>query len=346
MVGMIDPAIRKRLSDSEYGRFTEALTRVGALGADSGVRSARYVTGRHRAFVFEIVAEPSGQIYFLKLAAEQYPDNFPYLAQEAKNTSRVFEALGRDNNLRSVEPIAYFSELHCLVIAGSPGERLDRIILQAGKRIGSRRAFSIAEEYCVLAAQWLAAFQKAVELPGTEEGLSRQTFVARAERELVSLNLGDPGRFGETFCRRVRTRLLTLLDSFQDADFVSKARHNDFAPWNMLCLDDGICVFDYADLKGGARCEDAQQFLDAMSVLSNRFPISKDKIRRLTEVFLDHCEPVRKTSDAASSYFSLLSKLVRAGAVLKNSSTSGVARLRHPFLLDRYERELRCELSL
>lgn len=316
---------------------------LGELGQQ--IEDIIYVSGRRRAFVFEIqAASADGPVsYFLKFGVRTDEEILEYVNGEASRTYRVYAEMAGSDTFRVTEPAARYEDLAAFVLRGSKGRRLDLLIRTAARRMARATDYEEARRYCSLAARWLTYFQDHVGLQRSCRRTSADAMLARAEREVVVLSLSAPGRVSGADCRAIREKFAELVAKLQPDDLIAKARHNDFAPWNILCADGSVCVIDYADLTEGGRYFDAYQFVDAMHVLSRKVFVSKPAVLRLMQEFLQDCEVVAQVSKAADQYYTLLCKMIRINALLNNARTGIPIALRNQRLLTGYLREIREE---
>ena len=341
--------VQRKIPQSQHSRMDAALDRFcrERSGKSADVDYVRFVTGRRRAFVFEVGIRIQRQQfrYFLKFAVNMSDRQVEYITSEAIKTQQVYDAMGSSGTFQSVQPAAYYEDLACLFLQGVEGRRLDLIILRAVRPAAGKNSYIDAERYSQLAARWLHDFHERMPLSGDKEYATDESVIARAEREIITLHLSDPVRFSGTTCRKLRDRFQAYLEHFQRGDFKLGMRHNDFAPWNIICFDGQVCVLDFADLATGAKCEDACQFEDAMHVLGNRIWSNTAKTLRLKNVFSSNCVAMSAVTAPASKYFRLLYLLTRTSAVINNTSGSLASKPRARFLLAKYEKEIALVLS-
>lgn len=306
------------------------------------IEKVAYLTGRRRAYVFRVdTRSPSGsESFFLKFGVSADEEILEYVRGEATKTSDVHRAMSGSARFLTAEPAAYYEDLGCFVLRGARGTRLDALIMKSARLPADRAAFGAARQYCSLAAGWLSCFQERMSSTVSVHTTTIEALLARAEREVVVLNLSAPGEVSDARCRTLRNRFSDLLSHFEPDDFLVTARHNDFAPWNVLCAADSVCVIDFADLSEGCRYFDAYQFLDAMDVLSHKPLTRSASIAKLRDTFIHESSLVAAASGAASAYFDLLCRLIRTNAVLNNARTGFPFSLRNRRLLRRYLVEL------
>lgn len=338
------PDVRSIVPREEQPRMLAVLSRFEAVLGELGqqIGEITYVSGRRRAFVFEIRTKSAdGPVsYFLKFGVRMDREILEYVNGEASRTYRVYEEMAGSDTFRVTEPIARYEDLAAFALRGDKGRRLDLLIKAAARRMARANDYEEARRYCSLAARWLTYFQDHVGQQDSDPRTSADAMLARAEREVVVLSLSAPGRVSGADCRAIRENFARLVDGLQPADLVAAARHNDFAPWNILCADESVCVIDYADLTEGCRYFDAYQFVDAMHVLSQKVFVSKPAVLRLQHEFLKDCEVVAHASKAADQYYTLLCKLIRINALLNNARTGVAVAVRNRRLLSRYLREV------
>lgn len=338
------PDVERVVPVSERPRIEAALARLAQQLRPEGRRidGIRYISGRRRAFVFEIRTHTNSlaQSYYMKIGVRADDEIVKYVSGEARNTYAVYRVMGGRGRFGVTEPIAFHEDLACFVLKGSSGQRLDELIVSCSRGARNEQQIYAAQEYCGLAAGWLNEFQTRVELPGSLKQTTAAALLSRVERELVVLNISTSNRFTEKQCRTLRDKATTLLGDFAPGDFDACVRHNDFAPWNVLCSDGDICVIDYADLTNGCAYFDAFQFVDAMHVLSNKLMVRSGTMLALKRHFIESCPVILKASPAADQYFRLLQKLIRVNAVINNSNTRFPYSLRNRYLLNRYLRSV------
>ena len=341
-------ALRK-VAPRERPRMEAALLRFRGFLAAEGqdLRTARYLTGRRRALVFELrTADGNGRTdsWFLKFGVSLDESCVDYVNTEARNTLHVHRQMKESPDFLTSELAVQYEDLACFVLRSFPGTRLDRLITEAARPRSPMSAAEEARQYCMLAGRWLSHFQEKVD-PGRHEPMTPERFLARIEREVIVVNEAAPPVLSEAECRAIRAKAWALIRTFQPRDFRTSARHSDFAPWNVLCHDGRVCVIDYADLAQGSCYFDAWQFIDSMQVLGNRVLTRRSRVDLLKEVFARECGLVGEGSPAVAEYFSLLCKLIRMNAVLNNSRWDFPYSIRNRRLLRRYAAELRRELK-
>ncbi len=344
------PDVEQVVPTSERPRVEAALARLQRqLSAeDRRIVGVRYIAGRRRAFVFEVQTklESEAQSYFMKIGVRADAELVEYVNGEARNTHAVYCAMNNSGPLGVTEPIAFFEDLVCLVLKGNAGQRLDALIVSSCRGIQNTERMETVQHYCELAADWLTEFQAKVDVPDSPTHTTVDALRARVERELVVLSASSENRFTEAQCRDFRGTADSLLADFLPGDLKTCARHNDFAPWNILCDAGQICVIDYADLKAGCAYFDAYQFIDAMHVLSNKLTVLSPRVLALKRHFIEHCAAIQRTSPAVDQYFRLLQKLIRVNAVLNNSTVRFPYSLRNRYLLNRYLRSINDDLQI
>jgi hypothetical protein len=337
-----------QLNEGQRDRLTASIRRLlQDIGAEDGdIVRLRYVSGWRRTLVFELELNDTvvDRIYYFKLSVNMLPHQLDYLLGESTKTEIVHKAMQDSAHYRSAKPLHYFTDLGCLVVLGAAGKRLDKIIIEGTARWPRKSSQDLAEQYCKGAALWLNEFEKRVTLDSNESVVDEDGLMARVEREIVTLHLSAPNVFDQSCCRKLRFAQQLRLDSFAPADYASGPRHNDFAPWNLLCRDGVITVIDFADLAFGPLVDDAFQFADAMEVLGNRPLASKHAVLRLRDAFIKESTAVSAASPSARLFFASLYRMIRINALLNNSKRGPGRTLRRKWLLRMYRKEIADDL--
>ncbi len=175
----------------------------------------------------------------------------------------------------SVKAEDYFHQEAAFVMSEMPGERLDEML------VASMRPFSSYDNrklYKTMysAGQWLSLFQKDMPVKG-ETCFTRQQLEQRIADYLGKVDHLDSSIINPALRASLVKQTTHIVENIQAKDLVISAKHNDYAPWNLMGLDTSVIGFDYADIEYDSIYYDVYHFTRALNSFKLK-PIKKTKI--------------------------------------------------------------------
>ena len=132
------------------------------------------------------------------------------------------------------------------------------------------------------AGEWLREFQMLMP-KGEQTFFSAEQLQQRVEIYLEKVSHGDPEMISEKFAELIRSKTEETLTCFEENDFLMTAKHNDFAPWNLMQGESKMIGFDYADCEFDSTYYDVYHFTRAI----NTFKMKPFKRKRMLETCKD-----------------------------------------------------------
>jgi len=197
---------------------------------------------------------------------------------EYDSTKQVYDLFLDISYGTSVEPIAYFEDEAAFAMHEMQGDRLDNILIERMKPLNSK-TITLLEESMSGAGKWLKEFQTSMPIVGN-------THTNESElEERISVYLK---KVADETGKLINSKLVTALENkahklvseFSKQDFERKAKHNDYAPWNLMFHNQQIVGFDFADCEMDSKFYDLYYFNRAL----NSFKLKPIKKRSLIEL--------------------------------------------------------------
>ena len=269
---------------------------------------------------------------------------------EYDSTKQVYDLFLKNSYGTSVEPIDYFEDEAAFAMHEMQGDRLDKLLIERMKPFNSK-SVTLLEESMNGAGKWLKEFQVAMPIVGNthtnekelEERIS--TYLKKVSDETGTL-------LDSRLVTSLEKKAHNLVSEFSKRDFERKAKHNDYAPWNLMFHNHQIVGFDFADCEMDSKFYDLYYFNRALNSFKLK-PIKKRSIIELSkQCFIDG---YGSDSDVSTfgvehptrQYFNLFFALERVQMLLRarkrNSGVIGtlktISQKRH---LNWYLKELKC----
>lgn len=252
---------------SIVSRFIEEKLEPGTQLVD-----VSYLQGYYTNFVYKIVFsfQESQSVFYLKLG--WLPEDgslrfYERIRLEYEKTLDIYELFKEDQVLHTINPIAYYPEFGGFLTVEMTGQRLDHYLLELMK------AGSLQEdkyEAFILSGKWLSEYQSRSQCK-ERESFSKDELKERVVNKLELVRKFQQGTVSKNDLRILTDKALLLVDKLGDDDLKVKVKHNDFAPWNVLCSDNDVTIFDFADCGVDLTLHDYFNFMRALESFKGKF---------------------------------------------------------------------------
>ena len=234
---------------------------------------------------------------------------------EYDSTKQVYDLFLQNDYGTSVEPIDYYEEEAAFAMHEMQGERLDNILIDRMRPFNSK-PIKLLEESMSGAGLWLKEFQNAMPIEG-------ETHTNRAElEERISIYLkkvaDETGALIKPeLVKALENKAHALITDFTESDFERRAKHNDYAPWNLMFHEKQIVGFDFADCEMDSKYYDIYYFNRALNSFKMK-PIKKLALIELSkECFFDGYGNDIVVDHPTRQYFNLFFALERVQMLLR-----------------------------
>ena len=260
--------------------------------------------------------------YFIKESGNRSRQNLNrFIAREYENTRLIHERFESTDSLATANALGYSPEHDAFLIEEARGDRLDRLLLR--RELVARNP-DYVHRLLDLAVEWLRRFQK-IEYPeaGKERDfpsieLGKLEFLK--SRLLMNAPRRHKPRFEETFSAMERFLATADIDS---RSIVIK--HNDFAPWNIICDGNRITILDFADCSIDHPDYDLQYFANALDKIARKRPHLRPRLREYQARLLANCV----ASEGMQGYYRTYFILQDIEFVLREIRARGLSGLKY-----------------
>lgn len=197
---------------------------------------------------------------------------------EFDSTKQVYDLFLDINYGTSVEPIAYFENEAAFAMHEMQGERLDNILIERMKPFNSKSIY-LLEKSMNGAGQWLKEFQASMPIIGNTH-TNEKELEERISIYLKKVSDETGNLINSDLVSALENKAHKLVSEFSQQDFEKKAKHNDYAPWNLMFHNNQIIGFDFADCEMDSKFYDLYYFNRAL----NSFKLKPIKKRSLIEL--------------------------------------------------------------
>ncbi|PHS17566.1 MAG: hypothetical protein COA86_09775 [Kangiella sp.] len=239
---------------------------------------------------------------------------------EYDSTKQVFDLFLDINYGTSVEPIAYFEEEAAFAMHEMQGDRLDNILIERMKPFNSK-SISLLEESMNGAGKWLKEFQASMPIIGNTH-TNEKDLEERISVYLKKVSDETGKLIDSKLVTALENKAHMLVSNFSEKDFERKAKHNDYAPWNLMFHNQQIVGFDFADCEMDSKFYDLYYFNRALNSFKLK-PIKKLSLIELSkQCFIDGYGSDSSVNDfdvehPTRQYFNLFFALERVQMLLR-----------------------------
>jgi hypothetical protein len=239
-------------------------TEFGAPGAQVAV--LREIDGPFSSVRHVRITTPSGsKTAYIKVLKTRRPGQEEaemidrMLKREYLATSALYKALGQDERLGAVRPVAWLPEHRALVTEEVPGRQFGELLI-AGERT--------TEELAAMASdvgRWIRLYQSLVESTGVVDLAERRAYVDERLVRLSGRVLSDGDR------QATLNRFDALVRDIGGPSLPAVAMHADLNPLNIIVGDKGrITVLDFTMAKSGTIYHDLSHLYFHLALLAER----------------------------------------------------------------------------
>ncbi len=260
------------------------------------------------------------------------------LDREFRILRRLSDAPGADQHLGVVRPIAYLPDWPALVTEEARGPTLQALISRGTRRwLGSPSGPEL-ESVCEMAGKWLRHSQ-------SETAEASRRFETAATLEYCQIRVQQirqtdgallPADFSSGLQRAVE-RLAARLPADGHA---RSARHNDYAPHNIIVTGDGLRVLDFTMCDTGETCYDPANFWERLQTLKLDPLRSRRQLDELQSAFLSGYGDPEATQAPGFTIARIQYRLARMATLADAAVNSRWRRLRDGPQLRDYRRWL------
>lgn len=236
--------------------------------------------GYFTTIVFKLVYSNnnSTKIYYAKLAnmpkkwEEKSRERLMY---EFQCTKGVHELFNGSDYCETVKAVAHFEEEAGFIMEEMTGKRLDELLIECMRPFSSASTDRLYQGM-KSTGRWISEFQ--LKMPGSDKKrFERNELEQRISNYLKIVADETEGTLPYHLIDKLESKTQLCLDGFANQDFEIVAKHNDYAPWNMMLGKKGIIAFDFADCEFDSKFYDVYHFTRALNSFKLK-PIKRDKI--------------------------------------------------------------------
>ncbi len=304
------------------------------------------IKGYYRFHVFKVSCEFEGysKNVYVKMGRDNSEETREGIRREYDSTAKVFRMFDSSLQFYAPRPIRFIHEKSALILEEVAGIRLDRLILSKLRFHVRPEDINIVRKYCVLCARWLLEFQSGfsdnnnglIDLVELEERISREM------NRICDLKF----QLDSTFKDRIKKFTREILDEFEENDLKTVAKHNDFAPWNVIVGDNSIGVLDYTNFKYDSRYYDICYFYESLGTFRERFMIKGENISIVQENILNQFSPGFNEEHKYFLYFRVLYLLQRIRTIIFRSQDNVAYSWKYKSELSKCLKKLRSVVFL
>ncbi len=237
--------------------------------------------------VYKLVCEDNGK-------AINFYAKFAYLPKEFEKRQRerikyeydctvsIYNVFQSKEKFDSVNAVAFYEEESVFVMQEMQGKRLDELLLSSMKPFSSHNKDYLYQTMHS-AGEWLRIFQNSMPVVG-ETVFSREVLEARVLSYFDKVNALDSSIITTTLKQKLISQCKKAIANFSQEDLMITAKHNDYAPWNLMADDSTIIGFDYADVEYDSIYYDVYHFTRAL----NSFKLKPIKNAKVIEACKQH----------------------------------------------------------
>lgn len=217
-----------------------------------------------------------------------------FIQNEYINTEYVYKYFNSSSHLKMVEPVVFYKDLNIFFMYEIKGIRLDAVL----KEHIRRKRFNEVKVLINMCKEWLREFHKVDVIKKSDSN----SLLEMEEAKLKFLhnkffNKGKSAQLKQV--SNIVRELLNLRSSLVVSDIDIRCKHNDFAPWNILCAENEITVYDFADLNVDYKYYDLLYFYHSIEKLSKRMLFSKRFVEKIKKEIINE---VNIPADVLSYY--------------------------------------------
>lgn len=250
------------------------------LEAGSQLQDIILYPGYFTTIVFKLIYQNNSatKVYYAKLAnmpIEWEEKSRERLMYEFQCTKGVHELFKDSDYCETVKPVAHFEDEAGFIMEEMVGKRLDELMVECMRPFSSASTDKLYQGMRDT-GRWIAEFQQ--KMPGSEKKyFAREELEQRISRYLKTVADETDGTLPHHLIDKLETKTRLCLDDFSESDFEIVAKHNDYAPWNMMIGKKGIIAFDFADCEFDSKYYDVYHFTRALNSFKLK-PLKRDKI--------------------------------------------------------------------
>jgi len=234
---------------------------------------------------------------------------------EYDSTKQVYELFLKNTYGTSVEPVAYYKQEAAFAMHEMQGERLDNILI-ARMRPFNSKSVPLLEESMNGAGKWLREFQTSMPVIGNSH-TNEKELEERISIYLKKVSDETGTLINSNLVTSLENKAHKLVSEFAEVDFERKAKHNDYAPWNLMFFDSQIVGFDFADCEMDSKFYDLYYFNRALNSFKLK-PIKKlSLIEASKQCFIDGYGLDLAFDHPTRQYFNLFFALERVQMLLR-----------------------------
>lgn len=190
-------------------------------------------------------------------------------------TVKVFNVFEKIKNFDSVKAVNFFENEGAFVMAEMPGCRFDEMLISCMKPFSKADTNELYQSMHA-AGMWLSIFQKKMPIKGQKIFTSNQ-LQERIEIYFKKVESLDSKIISVNLKQKLVEQTRIVLSKFTKDDFMMSAKHNDFAPWNLMKSNRSIIGFDYADVEYDSVYYDVYHFTRALNTFKLK-PVKKIEV--------------------------------------------------------------------
>jgi len=230
-------------------------------------------------------------------------------------TEKIYDLLKSSDGFDSVQPVAYYESEAAFVMSEMKGERLDNLLVSSMRHLFKSDNTSLYQTMNN-SGRWLLEFQTKMPVEG-ERLLDFSTLESRVGQYIEKIAQLAPELISQAFERKLKFKTSSLLNEFDADDFIQTAKHNDFAPWNLMKGESGIIGFDYADCELDSKYYDVYHYTRALDTFKFKLVSNSQIIEECKQHFLDGYGLKLSASHPTRLYFNLFFSLERVHMLLR-----------------------------
>ncbi|MGB0496124.1 MAG: hypothetical protein ACPGJI_07190 [Kangiellaceae bacterium] len=234
---------------------------------------------------------------------------------EYDSTRQVYDLFLKNSYGASVEPLAYFEDEAAFAMHEMQGIRLDNILIKQMRPFSSNST-ALLEKSMNGAGRWLKEFQQSMPILANTH-TNEKELEERISVYLKKVSDETGSLINSKLVSALENKAHKLVSEFSESDFERRAKHNDYAPWNLMFDRNQIVGFDYADCEMDSKYYDLYYFNRALNSFKMK-PIKKLSIIEFSkQCFFDGFGSDITLEHPTRQYFNLFFALERVQMLLR-----------------------------
>ncbi|TQV88888.1 hypothetical protein [Aliikangiella coralliicola] len=247
-----------------------------------------YLPGYFTTYVFKVIFKRQEEVlnYYLKLAWIPESGNTRFVERinfEFEKTEEAYNLFEHNDVLKTVKPMRLYRQEGAFFMQEMIGRRQDTLLISAMRKFPMKNNEALLKSF-YLTGQWLKSYQE-LNIHPEKARFSIEEIEGKVQYQIGRINEFSKMALNSQQLSMIESKTRSIIEQFSEDDFKVVAKHNDFAPWNVLKDEEGITVFDFADSGFDLGCYDYFNFINALNSFNRRIFKRKSLIEAAKENF-------------------------------------------------------------